>query len=153
MLHAAPDTTLPVDCVTDALPPTSAHDASDGLTPLCYVISGDDGAFQFRLLPNGRYAVVPYYVGENIRFDVLPPTKAFDVDHAHHLIEEVFRVEGFTVQGNLWLLLTIAKANMFIEMLTLSGISRLEKNSSLYSLKTISNHRCRAADRFGRPRG
>jgi len=101
ILYATPGASPPADCVTDSLPASSVdHEVTAGLTQLCYVISGDDGAFQLRLLANGRYAVVPHYVGENIRFDVLPPAKGFEVNHGHNNIEEVFRVEGFTVQGS-----------------------------------------------------
>ena len=100
ILYATPGAFPPANCVTDSLPASSVdHEVTAGLTQLCYVISGDDGAFQLRLLANGRYAVVPHYVGENIRFDVLPPAKGFEVNHGHNNIEEVFRVEGFTVQG------------------------------------------------------
>lgn len=42
---------------------------------------------------------MPHYVGENIRFDVIPPALDFDIDHSHRIIAEVFKVEGFTVQG------------------------------------------------------
>ena len=99
LLYAAPGTAPPNDCVAEPSPPSSEHKAISGLTAICYVISGDDGAFGFDLLANGRYAVVPRYVGENIRFDVLPPARGFEIRHAHADIPEVFHVEGFTVRG------------------------------------------------------
>ena len=102
ILYSAAGTAAPENCLTESLPPSPSSSESEhtsGLTALCHVNSGEDGAFRFRLLPNGRYAVVPHYVGRNIRFDVLPPVLGFEVNHAHNVIEQVFKVEGFTVQG------------------------------------------------------
>lgn len=86
---------VPRGCLTTDIPVLPA-----GGRAICYATSGEDGVFDFPLLPNGDYSIVPHYVGESIQFDVLPPLLDFKVAHRHAIIEQVFRVEGFTVQGS-----------------------------------------------------
>lgn len=98
ILFAAHHLPAPTDCTTDNLP--AVNSPVEALKALCYVTSAEDGTFSFHLLRNGAYAIVPHYLGENIRFDVLPPMEVFEINHAHITIAQVFRVEGFTVQGS-----------------------------------------------------
>uniref|UniRef100_A0A8D0DFQ2 Nodal modulator 1 n=1 Tax=Salvator merianae TaxID=96440 RepID=A0A8D0DFQ2_SALMN len=71
----------------------------DALAYLCSVVSKEDGTFAFLSLPSGRYAVVPFYRGERITFDVAPSRLEFTVEHDSLKIEPVFHVMGFSVTG------------------------------------------------------
>jgi len=74
--------------------------------PLCHVKSQENGKFVFAALPHGSYILVPFYKGDNIKFDVVPPQVSVDISHDSVLIEEPFQVAGFSVQGQV---LTAAK--------------------------------------------
>ncbi|XP_015744485.1 nodal modulator 1-like [Python bivittatus] len=73
----------------------------DSLAYLCNVISKEDGTFTFQSLPSGKYAVVPFYRGERITFDVAPSKLDFVVEHDSLKIEPVFHVMGFSVTGRI----------------------------------------------------
>ena len=51
------------------------------LTALCHATSQADGFFQFPSLPFGSYKLVPIFVGEKIKFDVVPGELDFMVEH------------------------------------------------------------------------
>lgn len=44
-------------------------------------------------------AQVPYYKGEHVAFDIVPPLVEFSVQQESVRIEEPFRVAGFSVYG------------------------------------------------------
>ncbi|XP_058013739.1 BOS complex subunit NOMO1-like [Ahaetulla prasina] len=73
----------------------------DSLAYLCNVISKEDGTFTFQSLPSGKYAVIPFYRGERITFDVAPSKLDFVVEHDSLKIEPVFHVMGFSVTGRI----------------------------------------------------
>uniref|UniRef100_A0A8C6XMV8 Prealbumin-like fold domain-containing protein n=1 Tax=Naja naja TaxID=35670 RepID=A0A8C6XMV8_NAJNA len=73
----------------------------DSLAYLCNVISKEDGTFTFQSLPSGKYAVIPFYRGERITFDVAPSKLDFVVEHDSLRIEPVFHVMGFSVTGRI----------------------------------------------------
>ncbi|KAM3826892.1 BOS complex subunit NOMO3-like [Vipera latastei] len=73
----------------------------DSLAYLCSVISKEDGTFTFQSLPSGKYAVIPFYRGERITFDVAPSKLDFVVEHDSLKIEPVFHVMGFSVTGRI----------------------------------------------------
>ncbi|XP_061181394.1 BOS complex subunit NOMO1-like [Saccostrea echinata] len=84
------------DCKND-IPSSFSH--SEPVSPLCYVVSGEDGSFVFPSLPVGDFFIVPFYKGEHIRFDVAPGKLDFHVPHSPFTIPEVFQVKGFSVTG------------------------------------------------------
>lgn len=84
------------DCKKD-IPSSFTH--SESVSPLCYVLSGEDGNFVFPSLPVGDFFIVPFYKGEHIRFDVAPGKLDFHVPHSPFTIPEVFQVKGFSVTG------------------------------------------------------
>uniref|UniRef100_A0A8C5RNA9 Nodal modulator 1 n=1 Tax=Laticauda laticaudata TaxID=8630 RepID=A0A8C5RNA9_LATLA len=73
----------------------------NSLAYLCNVISKEDGTFTFQSLPSGKYAVIPFYRGERITFDVAPSKLDFVVEHDSLRIEPVFHVMGFSVTGRI----------------------------------------------------
>ncbi|XP_070810911.1 BOS complex subunit NOMO3-like [Pituophis catenifer annectens] len=73
----------------------------DSLAYLCNVISKEDGTFTFQSLPSGKYAVIPFYRGERITFDVAPSKLDFVVEHDSLKIEPIFHVMGFSVTGRI----------------------------------------------------
>ncbi|XP_026543937.1 nodal modulator 3-like [Notechis scutatus] len=73
----------------------------DSLAYLCNVISKEDGTFTFQSLLSGKYAVIPFYRGERITFDVAPSKLEFVVEHDSLKIEPVFHVMGFSVTGRI----------------------------------------------------
>ena len=42
---------------------------------------------------------VPYYKGEHVAFDIVPPVVEFEVNQGSVVIEEPFQVAGFSVYG------------------------------------------------------
>lgn len=70
-----------------------------GFRPLCYVTSSTAGLFQFVAVPSGKYVLVPFYKGENIKFDVVPIRVELTVEHDTVILKEAFQVAGFTVSG------------------------------------------------------
>lgn len=67
--------------------------------PICHVVSGSDGTFKFLTIPPGEYTIVPFYKGENIKFDVSPNEVNFTIKHSSFTFGKVFKVEGFSVGG------------------------------------------------------
>lgn len=70
-----------------------------GFKPLCFVTSSKDGLFNFVAVPTGKYVLVPFYTGENIKFDVIPNRYDLTVNHDSVVLQEDFQVAGFTVSG------------------------------------------------------
>jgi len=68
-------------------------------TPLCYVLSEKDGSFVFPTVPTGDYVLVPFYIAQNIIFDIVPSKITFPVVYKSVFLKSPFQVYGFTVKG------------------------------------------------------
>ncbi|RDD39674.1 Nodal modulator 3 [Trichoplax sp. H2] len=71
----------------------------NGLSPLCYRISDQQGLVNFPSLPPGQYILVPYYRSEEIVFDVVPAQVPVTVASSSVKIQPNFQVHGFTIGG------------------------------------------------------
>ncbi|XP_071806150.1 BOS complex subunit NOMO1-like [Asterias amurensis] len=79
--------------------PVKGYTHPQGKVPLCSVTSSQQGQISFKALPTGKYTMVPFYQGEHITFDVIPSTMDFQVNHDSLTLQTTFRVEGFSVSG------------------------------------------------------
>lgn len=69
--------------------------ASDKEKPICSVVSNSDGSFLFSTLPPGSYKILPFYKGQNIKFDVRPSSLSFKVQHESMELKDVFQVSYY----------------------------------------------------------
>lgn len=88
---------VPVACESVAQANIEANDVTGNL--LCEAVSGSNGQFSFVSLPLGEYHLKPYYRSEHITFDVLPKKMTLVVGHGSVVLQDTFRVHGFTVSG------------------------------------------------------
>eukprot|EP01096_Ripella_sp_DP13-Kostka_P006743 TRINITY_DN2438_c0_g1_i1.p1 TRINITY_DN2438_c0_g1~~TRINITY_DN2438_c0_g1_i1.p1 ORF type:complete len:1216 (+),score=649.91 TRINITY_DN2438_c0_g1_i1:168-3650(+) len=61
--------------------------------------TGSDGKFKFLDVQCGDYEVVPLYLGEDTKYDLLPASLAVKVTGKTASLEESFKVVGFSIKG------------------------------------------------------
>lgn len=111
-------------CLTS---PVEGFADSKGRVPVCHVVSGSDGVFVFSSIPPGLYSVVPFYKGENIKFDVTPNEVNFTVAHSSFVFLQVFKVEGFSVGG--WVKAAANGRGIALARILLNGEQTAETNT------------------------
>lgn len=73
-------------------------EANNDIEYLCYVLSNNEGVVKLNL-PNGKYALHPFYERHGIRFDVSPVKYEFEILHDDIVETEAFEIGGFTITG------------------------------------------------------
>lgn len=102
ILFGKDDPTLEPRHCERGLPPgydSKSAAIKSSLSPLCHVASSEDGRFRFPLLVPGHYVVVPFYKNQNMKFDVVPSKLDIVIQHEPQVLEQEFKVEGFSVNG------------------------------------------------------
>ncbi|CAG2165017.1 unnamed protein product [Oppiella nova] len=72
---------------------------ANDLIYLCHISSDKSGLFRFPTVPFGSYVLIPFYGGNDVKFDVKPKELEFEVKNENIKIETVFEIEGFSVAG------------------------------------------------------
>ncbi|KAK0090897.1 hypothetical protein PV325_000063 [Microctonus aethiopoides] len=66
---------------------------------LCHVKSDKTGKFIFPALSNGEYKLIPHYASAQTKFDVQPSELTVKVHQNSVILQQNFKVTGFTVSG------------------------------------------------------
>lgn len=98
VLHAKDaDVTVPV-CIQGS--PEGYQNAVD-LPVLCHVVSGKDGVFEFSSVAPGDYILTPYFESDTTKYEVIPGLIVVAVGHDDVVLQQAFKVEGFSVTGKI----------------------------------------------------
>lgn len=69
------------------------------LTPICSVITDNQGSIVFKNIPFGKFLIKPVYKDKYINYDTSPESITFDVEHKDYKIENAFQVNNFSIYG------------------------------------------------------
>ncbi|KAK7072547.1 hypothetical protein SK128_022649 [Halocaridina rubra] len=70
-----------------------------GVPVICHTVSNKEGTFEFGAVAPGTYIITPYFHSETTKYEVTPAHLEVTVGHDDVILQQPFKVEGFSVSG------------------------------------------------------
>lgn len=96
VLHAQ-DSLVAQPACTSGSP--AGYENTVALPAVCYMVSDVSGSFSFGLVPPGTYTLAPYFHSPTTKYEVTPSKVEVTVGHNDVLLQQPFKVEGFSMSG------------------------------------------------------
>lgn len=96
ILHAKEETTGLPACIPGS---PEGYQNTMGIAVVCHVLSNNAGVFSFGNVSPGTYVLTPYFHSPTTKYEVSPSQLEFAVGHNDLILQQPFKVEGFSVSG------------------------------------------------------